>query len=100
MTIDIDRLETLLVGRWLPKNEGGYVADDTCRRIEALVHRHLKELGRDASGWDALYLDPNDGRYWELIYPASELPGGGPPELRCLSVSEARLKYGDGVVGR
>ena len=79
--IKIAPSETALIGRWLPSNQGGSVADDTCRRIEVLVCGQLKELGRDPSGWDALYRDPEDGRLWELIYPNNELSGGGPPEL-------------------
>lgn len=74
------------------------MADETCQRIIDLTHHHLVELGRDASGWDALYRDSNDGRLWELIYPESELQGCGPPQLRCLSPNQARVKYGDVVV--
>jgi hypothetical protein len=98
--MNIDPTETVLTGSWIPNNQGGSVADDTCRRIDTLVHAHLMELGRDASGWDALYRDPDDGRLWELIYPHSELQGGGPPQLRCLTVGEARQKYGEIHVAR
>ncbi|MBL8340703.1 MAG: hypothetical protein JNL30_04475 [Rubrivivax sp.] len=85
--------ETCLSGRWLLK-AGRVVADDVCARIDALVRGHLRELGRDASGWDALFLDPSDGRFWELTYPDSSLQGGGPPRLQCLSATQAREKYG------
>jgi len=54
----------------------------------------LREIGRDAGGWDILYRDPQDGRYWELIYPRSHMHGGGPPELRCLTPEETEKKYG------
>jgi len=37
-------------------------------RILAHTKSHLVEIGRDASGWKALYPDPNDGRYWELSF--------------------------------
>ena len=67
-------------------------ADDDCRRIEELAARHLQELDRDPTGWDRLFVDPDDGRYWELTYPESELHGGGPPLLRNLQESEARAK--------
>ena len=70
------------------------VADDVCKRIFALTESHLVKLGSDASGWDVVYRDPNDGRFWELIYPQSELFGGGPPQLRCLTTEEAEQKYG------
>jgi Immunity protein 27 len=93
--VNIDPDETVLTGRWLPNGQGGYVDDDTCRRIDRLVHTQLNELGRDASGWDVLYRDSNDGRLWELIFPHSELHGGGPPQIRCLTVDQARQKYGE-----
>jgi len=98
--MNLDPTETTLTGKWISDNHGGYVADDMCRRIDSLVRARLKELGRDNSGWDALYRDPDDERLWELIYPHSELQGGGPPQLRCLTIDEARMKYGDAVVTR
>lgn len=84
--------ETEIRGAWLDR--GGRVeADQNCRRIEHLVHVYLKEVGRDGSGWDILYVDPADGRYWELVYPESQLQGGGPPLLAHIATPEARLKY-------
>jgi hypothetical protein len=95
--MDIKPSETALTGQWTLQG-GRPVADDVCKRILALTSSHLVEVGRDASGWNALYRDPNDGRYWELIYPQSELQGGGPPQLRCLTAEEARQKFGAQVV--
>lgn len=86
--------ETHLVGKWLLKN-GLVVADDVCVRIEELTRTHLRRLGSDASGWDALFMDPVDGRLWELIYPESGLHGGGAPELRHLSIHQSKEKYRD-----
>jgi hypothetical protein len=85
----IQPTETQLTGKWLSRDGRG-VADETCVRIKGLVRSHLRQLGRDASGWDVLYRDPDDGRLWELSYPQSELHGGGPPQLRCLMLDEAR----------
>lgn len=97
MMIEINPSETLLTGKWLL--QGGHpVADDVCKRILALTKTHLTQIGRDASGWDTLYRDPNDRRYWELVYPQSELQGGGPPQLKCLTEDEAKQKYGPQVV--
>jgi hypothetical protein len=69
------------------------IGDSSAERIDRLIRGHLRELGRDATGWETLYVDPDDGRLWELIYPHSEMHGGGPPVLRYLSRPQARQKY-------
>lgn len=92
----IQLTETQITGKWLSR-DGRVVVDETCERINELVRSHLKKLGHDASGWEVLYRDPDDGRLWELTYPQSELHGGGPPQLRCLTLDEARKKYADSV---
>lgn len=84
--------ETCLTGKWLLK-DGRVVADDVCARIEDLTRSHLRALGHDASGWDAVFVDPYDGRLWELVYPDSGLHGGGAPELRVLAAAQAKEKY-------
>ena len=88
--------ETLLTGKWLLK-DGRLVADEVCNRISELTTCHLRELSRDPSGWDVLYRDPDDGRLWELVFPESDLHGGGPPELRHIFTEQAKEKYGDVV---
>lgn len=90
--------ETEITGKWV-FFEGRNRADENCQRIRRLVDSHLRELGRDRSGWDSLYRDPNDGRLWELTYPQSEMQGGGPPQLRCLSTEAAQRKYGSIAFG-
>jgi len=72
-------------------------ADANCRRIEELTRRHLHEGARDESGWDILYVDPADDRFWELTYPDSGVQGGGPPRLACLIRDKAADKYGDEI---
>ena len=94
----ITATETELTGTWLSQG-GRLVADETCQRISELITSHLEERGRDSSGWDVLYRDPDDGRLWELTYPQSQLHGGGPPQLRCLTLREAKGKYGAVVPG-
>lgn len=93
-SMKLEPYETELVGKWVP---GGNTlqADATCRRIEKLIAIHLTLIGsnEDSGGWDTLYRDPDDGRYWERTYPRSELHGGGPPQLRCLTLDEAKMKY-------
>ena len=86
--------ETEIVGGWQQRN-GELVPDDACQRVEDLVTSgQLKEVKRSEDGWSVLYQDVNDGRYWELTYPQSELPGGGPPALVNVSEEEARARYG------
>lgn len=91
--MNIQSAETQITGKWLSLN-GRTVADETCERINKLITLHLQQVGHDASGWEVLYRDPDDGRLWELTYPQTELHGGGPPQLRCLTLDEARGKYG------
>ena len=84
--------EKLLIGRWNVE-EGMVAEDNVCLRIWELVKSYLTKVATDASGWDVLYLDPADGRYWERILPSSEMHGGGPPTLRNISLEVARRKY-------
>ena len=88
--------ETEIRGRW--KQSGLKVVEDAnSQRIQALIGSYLRALGQDKSGWSTLFVDPNDGRYWELTYPEPDSHGGGPPMLRNLSGDVARQKYGDVV---
>lgn len=84
--------ETDLVGNWRFVNNA-IEADSTCHRIERLVRDQLTKIGTDATGWDTLYRDPQDGRYWELTYPESESEGGGPPRLSTIEKDAAQRKY-------
>jgi hypothetical protein len=90
--MNIEKHETKLVGSWI-FNGKNIEKNDVCKRIEWLASNYLNKVSADASGWDILYQDMNDGRYWELIYPTSEMHGGGPPSLINLSVEDARKKY-------
>ena len=70
--------------------KGKLVADDYCERVNQLISEHLEFVSKDESGWINLYRDPDDGRYWEIVYLQSELHGGGPASLRV--VTKHRLK--------
>ncbi|WOH38228.1 Imm27 family immunity protein [Thalassotalea fonticola] len=72
--------EVSLTGSWLV-SDGKVKGDDVCSRINWLVENHLQKIGPDKSGWDILFLDPIDNRYWVLFYPQSHLHGGGPKSL-------------------
>jgi hypothetical protein len=84
--------ETLLCGKWIMK-DGSLVSDNTNKRIEYLTQHILKHVATSDDGWDKLFINENDHRYWELLYPASELHGGGPPILQCLPAIEITKKY-------
>jgi len=87
--------ETQLVGNW--KSEGGVVsADAIALRIQQLCTKFLVKIAEDpaSSGWITLFRDPADGRLWERTYPQSDMHGGGPPSLICISEAEALARYG------
>jgi Immunity protein 27 len=96
--IKLDRQETGLVGMWITEKKQ-VRADATCERIEWLASHHLKKIATSSQfgGWETLFQDPDDGRYWERTYPQGNMHGGGPPALNCLSKEQAKAKYGDVV---
>ena len=73
---------------------GAVRGDDVC--AVRLIEYDLEKLASSHDGWDALYIDPSDGRLWELTYPDSHLHGGGPPALTIMSQRQAAKKYGGG----
>ena len=87
-------LETELIGKWLNAN-GEAQRDATCERIEWLTKHHLRKVAvsKQWGGWETLFQDPDDGRYWERTYPQSGMHGGGPPCLMIISPEIARKKY-------
>jgi len=89
----IDPSETLLEGKWIRDCHNRVAGDDACVRIQNLTHDYLVRITTDESGWDSLYQDPADGRFWEFFYPQGELQGCGPPTLRNLTPSEVKDKY-------
>lgn len=78
--MEIDRNETEIIGKWVFEKDK-VTPNENCKRINSLIKNHLQKIGADESGWNILYQDPEDNRYWELIYLESELQGGGPPSL-------------------
>ena len=91
--------ETELIGKWIVEN-GQTRADLTSQRIQWLTSHHLRKVAfsKQWGAWETLFQDPDDGRYWEQTYPQSEMHGGGPPTLKCLSEEQAKAKYGNDVV--
>jgi Immunity protein 27 len=90
--------ETELIGKWI--EEKGQVRNDAAsERIAWLTSHYLRKLtvSKQWGGWETLFQDPDDGRYWEQTFPQSEMHGGGPPSLKCLSREEAKAKYGEKI---
>lgn len=84
--------ENKIIGKWISVN-GQTKKDSNCERIEFLVENYLQKITDSEDGWNKLYLDKNDGRYWELRYNNSDYHGGGPPTLILLKDEELIQKY-------
>ncbi len=84
--------ETSIIGNWIFDGPERF-ADENCKRIEWLINNSLKKVAKDYSGWETLYMDPNDERYWESIFLQGEMHGGGPKSLILISKEAALKKY-------
>ena len=89
----IEPHETELIGGWI-RERGRVLGNETCERIKWLISGVLQQVGVDkgSGGWEKLFRDPSDGRYWLLTYPHSEMHGGGPPALKHLPLTEQEAK--------
>lgn len=91
--MQIEPHETLIQGDW-QIGEGRTIAGASALRIRALIDAELEKIGSASGGWETLYRDRRDGRFWELFYPLGEMHGGGPQSLRVIEAAEAAHKYG------
>ncbi|MGQ1911818.1 Imm27 family immunity protein [Marinifilum sp. RC60d5] len=89
----INKEENILQGKWVLDGHS-LKKDEVCQRIDWLVSNFLIKINTDITGWNTLYQDPNDYRYWELTYPKSEQYGGGAPKLENITNDMAIVKYG------
>ncbi|GAA4335936.1 hypothetical protein GCM10023149_44260 [Mucilaginibacter gynuensis] len=87
----IKKEETKIVCEWIFDGKKMHKTSE-CDRIEWLVNNYLIMVA-NKDGWEKLYQDPSDQRYWEYTYPDSEMQGGGPQLLTVLSNREAKIKY-------
>ena len=92
--MDLKPDETDLIGAWTVAN-GHADGDSIEKRIISLIANYLQKVAvsAESDGWDVLYRDPADGRFWELTYPQGHMHGGGPKRLTALSPSSAKSKY-------
>ncbi|MGA2219301.1 MAG: Imm27 family immunity protein [Terracidiphilus sp.] len=84
--------ETGIIGSWIMV-KGQMTEDDACRRINSLLAADLQYVATTNDGWEKLYRDKRDGRYWELTYPNGETQGGGPQALLLSDLDKAKEKY-------
>jgi hypothetical protein len=89
---DLQPDETEILGAWIVEDNQAR-RDHNTRRIQWLIENRLTEIARAGGGWDTLYQDPHDHRYWERVYLQSATHGGGPPSLLCLGPEAAKVKY-------
>jgi Immunity protein 27 len=66
--------------------DGKMVAEGDAKAIDALLETSLVEL--KTANWAILYRHKDTAELWQLVYPQSEMHGGGPRRLR-------RLDQGD-----
>ncbi|MEO6526696.1 MAG: Imm27 family immunity protein [Gemmatimonadaceae bacterium] len=85
--------ERQLTGAWDDTGED-VLGDEVDQRIFWLARHRLTPRASINGGWDQLFVDPRDGRLWELTFPLGSLFGGGPRRLTHLSLEEASAKYG------
>ncbi|WP_061235291.1 Imm27 family immunity protein [Leptospira weilii] len=74
-------------------DDSGTQHDSNISRVIYLIENYLIKIKTDSSGWNTLYQDPEDGRYWEATYLDSDMHGGGPISLVALSDNHAKKKF-------
>jgi hypothetical protein len=90
---ELDPSERRLDGAWV-ETADGLAPDVVDQRIFWLVTKRLVKRAMIDGGWDQLFVDPRDGRLWELTFPRGSLFGGGPRRLAVITSVFAREKYG------
>ena len=90
MKLQKDEIE--LLGKWI-FHDGKIIENDVIKRINFLMDNDLIKIAVSDNGWETLYQDTNDKRYWELVYNSSEEQGGGAPSLINITEKKAKKKY-------
>ena len=82
----------IIKGTWVKKDDK-IIEDSNCALIKEKLANDLIKVAVSTDGWDILYKEKDLDVYWELVYPQSELPGGGPAQLESFSFNEVKDKY-------
>ena len=61
--------------------------------LEDFVSTKCKKVAVSKSGWDTLYIEKENGRYWIKSYPNSALHGGGQPILSKIDKALAKEQF-------
>lgn len=69
--------EDLIRGGWERVGDR-MVPDASLLRIRDFITTELEKIADCAGGWETLFRNPVDGRFWERYYPLGEMHGGGP----------------------
>ena len=86
--------ETEIIGNWVYSDDK--IEDDfNSKRIDYLTNNVLTDILVHDNGWNRLFVDERDNRYWELHFRNSELQGGGPKSLVVLDKAEVLRRYPD-----
>ena len=81
--------ETKIIGAWI-EHGSKVISDKATNRIHWLIENSFDEIAK--LNWEIIYKDNTDGRYWLLSYPQSEMHGGGPPSIECISKEQVVKK--------
>lgn len=82
--------ETYRIGRFY-MNGTRLARDQESERIYDLTKNHLTLISSHGPG--AVFVDPKDGRYWELREYLGALQGGGPKLLHCVPEKFVKSAY-------
>lgn len=92
MKTNLSPNESVLIGE-IFFHDGKITHNEAVDRIRFLTQQVLEKIASSSDGWELLYIDPSDKRYWELSYQHGELQGGGVPKLTFISKEDVLKKY-------
>ncbi len=107
----VERLERIGTRIYNTADSGAILIAPDPEQPPAIPRRYRSEAGKyynfqapDAdreaqrSGWETLFQEPSDGRYWERTYPHGDLRGGRPARLQLIPREKAKKLFGKSYV--